>query len=109
MKLALGEVQDTPFHGEDIQALKNSIVEALASHGLHMQPQTTDRPEVSDRLPISSITLTAAQDPEVGIGQYASGVRIGPGVRLPRLPALYKRKKKWRLPEQTDSMHGLHG
>ena len=104
MKLALGQVQDTPFHGEDIQALKNSTVEALASHGHCMQPQPTDRPEVSIDYRFLQLLLNAAQDPEVGIGQYASGVRIGPGVRLPRLPALYKRKKKWRLPEQADPL-----
>ena len=27
---------------------------------------------------------------------------MGPGVRLPRLPALYKAKKRWSLAEQSD-------
>ena len=31
---------------------------------------------------------------------FARGVRVGPGVRLPRLPALYSKKKRWQLPEQ---------
>ena len=30
------------------------------------------------------------------------GVRVGPGARLPRLPALYKPKTKWRLTDQGD-------
>ena len=48
--------------------------------------------------------LRAAEDPEVHLGSFAEGVRVGPGARLPRLPALYARKKKWRLPEQADPL-----
>ena len=43
------------------------------------------------------ILLRAAEDPEVGLGEYAHGVKVGPGTRMPRLPAVYKPKKKWRL------------
>ena len=38
----------------------------------------------------------------MNLGSFASGVRVGPGARLPRLPALYAPKKKWRLAEQSD-------
>ena len=34
------------------------------------------------------------------MGEYAQGIRVGPGVRMPRLPAIYKQKKRWRIPEQ---------
>ena len=35
------------------------------------------------------------------IGDFALGVRVGPGVRLPRLSALYANKRRWKLPEQN--------
>ena len=50
------------------------------------------------------LLLRASEDPEVGLGEFARGVRVGPGARLPRLPALYHRKRKWRLPQQSDPL-----
>ena len=34
------------------------------------------------------------------MGEHAQGTRVGPGVRMPRLPALYKQETRWRIPEQ---------
>ena len=48
------------------------------------------------------LLLRAASDLEVALGSFAGGVRVGPGVRLPRLPALYRLKRKWRLADQAD-------
>ena len=50
------------------------------------------------------LLLEASQDPDVSLGSFAAGVRVGPGARLPRLPALYFRKKKWRPPRQADPL-----
>ena len=43
----------------------------------------------------------------MGLGEIVQGVRVGPGTRLPRLPALYKPKKKWRLASQADALDYL--
>ena len=43
-------------------------------------------------------------DPEVGLGDYSQGVRVGPGTRMPRLPALFRPKRKWRLARQQDPL-----
>ena len=51
--------------------------------------------------------LRIAKDPEVSIGEFSQGVRVGPGTRMPRLPALYKPKKKWRLASQADALDYL--
>ena len=48
--------------------------------------------------------LRCAEDPEFGLGKFALGVRVGPGVRMPRLPAL---KRKWRLASQPDPLDYL--
>ena len=43
----------------------------------------------------------------MGLGEYAQGVKVGPGTRMPRLPALFKPKKKWRLASQVDPLDYL--
>ena len=53
------------------------------------------------------VLLRSADDPEIGLGQYAQGVKVGPGTRMPRLPALFEAKKKWRLPSQVDPLDYL--
>ena len=51
--------------------------------------------------------LQLGGDPEVGLGDYSQGVRVGPGKRMPRLPALYRPKKKWRRATQQDPLDYL--
>ena len=41
------------------------------------------------------------------MGNFAQGVKVGPGTRMPRNPALYKPKKKWRLEQQRDPQNWL--
>ena len=53
--------------------------------------------------------LQIADDPEIGLGDYSQGVRVGPGNRMPRLPALFRPKKKWRLASQFDPLDYLEG
>ena len=53
------------------------------------------------------LLLDVAEDPEVGLGDFASGVRVGPGARLPRILALYSGKKKWSLLKQMDPLDYL--
>ena len=49
--------------------------------------------------------LRAAGDPDWrGLDHFARGVRIGVGVRLPRTPAVFKRKRRWRLEGQGDAL-----
>ena len=50
---------------------------------------------------------TYSSESRMGLGDYAQGVRVGPGTRMPRLPALYKPKKKWRLASQADALDYL--
>jgi len=45
--------------------------------------------------------LKATADPDAeAIANFASGVRLGVGTRMPRIPAVYPRKVRWSLPEQ---------
>ena len=45
--------------------------------------------------------LKVSVDLEIGLGDDSLGVRVGPGTRMPNLPALYRPKRKWRLPDQS--------
>ena len=102
MKLALGRVKECPFKPADVKALKDEVTMNLASMGIDLERSSGDRDDVPIDFRFLDFLLRAAEDPEVGIGNFAKGVRVGPGVRMPRLPALYKRKKKWRLASQAD-------
>ena len=100
--LALGKVSECPFSPDSIQSLKQSIVKNLASRGLNLDRQVGDREDVPIDFRYLDLLLRASRDPEVALGSFAKGVRVGPGARLPRLPALYRPKRKWKLADQGD-------
>ena len=50
-------------------------------------------------------------DKLMSTGKIARGVKVGPGVGLPRLPALYRPKRRWTLAGQgnlDDDMEESH-
>ena len=100
--LAMGRVETCPFDPSEISRLKGSIVANLASDGLELERRPGDREDVPIDFRFLGLLLAAADVPEVGLGNFAQGVRVGPGTRMPRLPALYRPKRKWRLASQTD-------
>ena len=87
MKLALVQVDKCPFDVNSVSELKQQVVETLLRDGIHMSRTSKDRVDVPIDFRFLAALLTAAQDPEVALGDFACGVRVGPGVRLPRLPA----------------------
>ena len=109
MKLALGRVESCPFHPASIRRLKEETKAVLEKHGFGVTRSSHDRAEIPIDYRYLDSLLRAAEDPEVGLGMFAAGVRVGPGVRLPRLPALYPRKKRWRLPRQADPLDYQEG
>ena len=83
------------------------MIKELASEGLHLTRKAEDRADVPIDFRFFDLLLRSSEDPEVGLGEFAVGVRVGPGARMPRLPALYKPKKKWRLASQANSQDYL--
>ena len=104
MKLALGRVEKCPFPEDSVLELKRKLVRKLEGTGHGLARTTDDRDDVLIDFRLLQALLAAAQDPEVSLGDFAVGVRVGPGARLPRLPALYDAKRRWRLPEQNDPL-----
>ena len=102
MDLALGKVTESPFDADSVEKLKSDVVGYLSSCGYRLVSNPKDRKDVPIDCRFLQLLLTASEDPEVRLGSFACGVRVGPGARLPRLPALYPPKRKWRPPEQAD-------
>ena len=94
MRLALGNVESSPFDEKAVSDLKADIITGLSDFGIRMGNSSRDSPGVSLDDRFLGLLLSAARDPDVTLGSFAKG--------LPRLPALYKPKKKWSLPEQAE-------
>ena len=102
MKLALGQVNACPFPEQAIRSLKDELIVSLAARGKILKRVALDRTDLPIEFRFLELLLDFAGDPEVGLGSFSQGVRVGVGARLPRLPALYRRKKRWRLASQSD-------
>ena len=87
---ALGKVDSFPCGDREISELKTG----LKGLGLELRTSAEDRQDVILDYRFLKLLLSAARDREIAIVSFARGVRVGPGVRLRRLPALYKAKKR---------------
>ena len=101
--LALGRVTSCPFPYSGIGEVKRGVVDYLQTEGFSLERHPEDRTDVPIDFRYLALLLRASCDPEISLGDFSWGVRVGPGVRLPRLLALYQRKRKWRLPDRDDS------
>ena len=100
MQLALGRVESSPFDPDSIRQLKSETLEILAEHGKNWR----DAPTIGTTYRSTTGTWISCC---VLRRIRRSGVRVGSLARLPRLPALYARKKRWRLPKQMDPLDYL--
>ena len=78
--LALGKISECPFSPDTIQR-------GLAARVLSLTRQEGDREDIRLDFRNPDLLLRASRDPEVALGSFAGGVRVGPGTRLPRLPS----------------------
>ena len=107
MDLALGRVEDCPFDEREMRNVKEEVIQAAATSGHVLKHRQDDRTDVPIDYRCLQLLLDVAQDPEVSIGSFAGGVRVGLGVRMPWLPALYRPKRKRKLPAQSDPLDCL--
>ena len=82
-----------PFPSDEVKNLKAGVVQC---------DEAADRTNTPIDFRFLQLLLTVAGDPD-----FSLGVRVGPGARLPRLPALYPAKKRWRLSEQGNPRNYL--
>ena len=88
-RLALGRVDSSPFAIKEIEELRSDIISGLRKLGINIKTCAADSQDVLLDYRFLELLFTASQDPDVSVGAFAQGVRVGPGVRLPRLPALF--------------------
>ena len=68
-------------------AIVGAIVEIIVG-AMKLERAPDDRTDIPIYFRYMNLLLRASEDPEVGMGDFASGVHVGPGVCLPRTPAL---------------------
>ena len=107
VSLAMGKIDSCPFPPDDVAQLKEAVIDAAAGFGHQIERRSGDRTDVQIDYRFLDLLLRVAEDPETGLGEYAQGVKVGPGTRMPRLPALFKPKKKWRLASKVDPLDYL--
>ena len=98
-KLARGEVKNDPFNAERFDDLVRKAMKIFP--GSEARPE--DMPQrISIRFLEAALQAAGDQD-RSGMRHFCRGVRLGVNRKLPRVPAVYARKRKWRLAEQAEA------
>ena len=90
--LALGKGSECPFLSQDIATLKKTVVDTLAARSMNTNREGDDQADVLVDFRFLDLLLRASSDPEVAVASFTRGLRVGSGMRLPRLPALDRLK-----------------
>ncbi len=109
--LAEGKVTSSPFDSKDtgFRSLVDAVLHTLSQDGERAYARTDDVPQVI-RIRLLQRVLQLGGDPDYkGMEHFAKGVRIGVGTKMPRTPAVYSRKRRWRLPGQGDLDFDVEG
>ena len=103
MTLALGKMQEPPFSPGELQRLRVEWFNLLPN------PAEASIQPPFHPLFLSAIgqTLKEMGDPDWKImastvHSYASGVRLGVGIKMPRTPAVFKKKTHWCRYEESE-------
>ena len=81
VELSVGHIKKSPFSDEAVAELKDEIIKLASSHGLELRRDQEDRDDVSIDFRFTQLVLDLAWDPEVALGSFSPGVRVGPGIR----------------------------
>ena len=99
-RLACGKVKDCPM-GEELNVLREQVYQLFETAGEEPRRKITDLASPLEFRLLGAF-LSQAKDPERDLPDFADGVRVGVGCKMPRVPAVYARKRKWKLKEQED-------
>ncbi len=96
-RLAQGSVEAHPLEGAGWHGLVERFQGIIDGGSGSTFPRPSDQPQRL-RVRLLQSVLALGGDPDVpGMEHFCRGVRVGVGVRLPRTPAVYARKRRWRL------------
>ena len=101
--LLSGHATGTPFVAEVLNKARARLHQFYEQSGIDSRRQEEDQPgKISFRL-LQGLLLVVDDPGAEVFGTYATGVRVGVGVRMSRTPAVYDPKQKWKLPGQRDA------
>lgn len=96
--LCCGRVDANPLAAE-AAAAASKVRELLRAEGIEMA-RPVPHPSPSLDFPLLKGLASFLGDPDAGgVDHYIEGVRLGVARKLPRTPAVFPRKTKWRLEE----------
>ena len=99
LRVACAQLDSSPFHDSDLAATREALRSILMRRGFDEgRPRRDDRPQKFEVRLIGELAKACA-DPDAMFSEFwARGVYIGSkGRRLPRTPAVFERKTKWKL------------
>ncbi len=104
-RMARGSVESLPFQGDPWELAQARFQQLIDGGSGAAFPRSEDQPQ-RIRVRLLQTILHLAGDPDArGMEHFCRGVRVGVGVRMPRTPAVYPRKRKWRL--HSEDVGGL--
>ena len=92
------------FAPEDIAPLKLGVTDSLRDGRHTVSRSAQHRTDIPIDVRFPELLLKAAEDPDLSLGTFASGVRVGPGARLLRLLARHAPQRRWTLSRQSDPL-----
>ncbi len=95
-RLAEGAIADNPFPGATWDCFTSSFIAAIDDGTGSTTPRAEDLPQRLRVRLLQAVLRLGGDADVVGMEHFCRGVRIGVGVRLPRTPAVYPRKRRWR-------------
>ena len=103
-KMMASQQEDSPFSEEQATKGNTFLRKWCEGRGYSLTTKTNDK-KGGPGLRLLQAFLRAALDPDAeALDAYCRGVEIGFKQRMPRAPAIYKEKTKWRLPyEDVDT------
>ena len=102
MQFSLGLVTDCPF------GLYEMMDNGEGDGGIKLNRESEDRTDMPVDYRFVDLLVRESEDPEVSLGSFAKGVRVGPGTRFSRPPVVCaKEAQRWRIAEQTDPVEYL--
>ena len=78
MRLALGRVDSSPFGTKEIEELRSDIISGLGKLGINIKTSAADSRDVLLDYRFLELLLAAVRDPDVSLGAFAEGLRVGP-------------------------------
>ncbi len=110
-QLAKGEVDSDPFERDPagLRRLIDEVQIALEDKTGSAVAQTGDLAQPVRIRMLQRVLLLGGDPDHAGMEHFCKGVRIGVGTVMPRTPAVYARKRKWRLEGQGDPEFDAEG